>query len=256
MKPVICVSGIARGNIKRNISRLKEAFPETPIYFSTWTGHKNSISEQYESTYHDEPVIKYNPWLECIADPPTVKYKEYKTAFTDMMNRRSYSHARTQPKLLHHTKQIIGHAYQLEHDITEEYDMIIRARWDTVVSTKVNFNDYLNRSYKENIAIGFAIRGGRHTDINKFKDIDHVHINEDTDHSWSRDWHCWINDPLIFHPRKLFNTQLVHELNEEKRLWPAEYGWYQMLSSMDNHHCVYGGACIERFTYQVGNKNL
>lgn len=247
MKPAICVSGIARGNIEKNISNLKKAFPEIPIYFSTWTEHKNNISEKYNSTYHNEPKINYNPWLECVTDPPHVKYKAYKKAFIDKINGGARDGAKTHDKLLHHTKQIIGHAYQLEHDIPEEYDMIIRTRWDTTVSTVVDFSHYLNKSYEENIAIGFSVRGGRHIDLNKFKDIEHVYITEDTDQIWSRDWHCWINDNMIFHPRKLFNTKLVHKFNEEKKLWPAEYGWYQMLSVMNNHHCVYGGAAIERF---------
>ena len=58
MQPAICVSGIARGNIEKNISNLKKAFPEIPIYFSTWTEHKNNISEKYNSTYHkDENLL-------------------------------------------------------------------------------------------------------------------------------------------------------------------------------------------------------
>ena len=85
----------------------------------------------------------------------------------------------------------------------------------------------------------------------KFKDIDHIYIQEDTDHKWSRDWSYWINDNMVFHRRDMYDCDLVHKLHKEKRLWPAEYGWYQMLSSMDNHHCVYGGACIERFAHQL-----
>jgi hypothetical protein len=247
MKPVICVSGIARGNCKKNISHLEKAFPEIPIYFSTWTEYKNDISEKYKSTYHNEPKVNYNPWLECVSDPPHVKYKEYKEAFINKKNGGLVDNARTTKKLLHHTKQIIGHAYQLDYDIPLEYDMIIRIRWDTLVSNKVDFTQYLETSYNDNIPIGFAIRGGRWTNLDQFKDIEHVHITETTDLTWSRDWHCWINDNMIFHPRKLFDTKLVHKFNEEKKLWPAEYGWYQMLSVMNNHHCVYGGAAIERF---------
>ena len=47
----------------------------------------------------------------------------------------------------------------------------------------------------------------------------------------------------------MYDTALVHQYHEEKRLWPAEYGWYQMLSKNDNHHCVYGGAALEKFSY-------
>ena len=151
MKPVICVSGIARGNCKKNISHLEKAFPEIPIYFSTWTEYKNDISEKYKSTYHNEPKVNYNPWLECVSDPPHVKYKEYKEAFINKKNGGLVDNARTTKKLLHHTKQIIGHAYQLDYDIPLEYDMIIRIRWDTLVSNKVDFTQYLETSYNDNI---------------------------------------------------------------------------------------------------------
>ena len=41
--------------------------------------------------------------------------------------------------------------------------------------------------------------------------------------------------------------QALLNLHEAKKLWPAEYGWYQVLSKDDNHHCVYGGAALDRF---------
>jgi hypothetical protein len=240
MKIAICISGLARGNIKRNIGYLKKAFPDVPMFFSSWEEHKNDESERYNSTYYPEPTMHYNPWCECVKDNPHPKYHVYKKQF---LEKTGESHKK---KLLNATKQLIAHAYQVA-DLPQEYDMIIRARWDTVVSEKVNFSKYLEQSYNENMAIGFAIRGGRWTDLNRFKDIDHVFINEDTDIMWSRDWSYWLNDFLIFHPRNLYDTELVHKLHKEKKLWPAEYGWYQMLSTLDNHHCVYGGVVIEKF---------
>ena len=155
-------------------------------------------------------------------------------------------------KLIHATKQIIAHAYQIQNlpkmswD-NKRYDMIVRCRWDTVVSTKVDWNHYLNKSFTEQCAIGFGIRGSRHIDLHSFKDIDHVYITPETDQVWSRDWAWWINDPLIIHHRDIFDYNYVFKLHEEKNLWPAEYGWYQVLSLADNHHCVYGGASIDRY---------
>lgn len=241
MKIAICISGIARGNVKRNIGRLKIAFPNADMFFSSWEEHKNLISEQYKSTYYPEPQLHYNPWCECVTEPNNLKYKAYKK---DFINKTGLS---SQQKLLNATKQLIAHAYQLEHDVPEEYDMIIRTRWDTLVSDQANFTKYLEKSYNENIAIGFAIRGGRWIDLHKFKDIEHVYITETTDQTWSRDWHCWLNDNMIFHPRKIYDTALVHQYHKEKRLWPAEYGWYQLLSNNNNHDCVYGGAALEKF---------
>ena len=170
MKPAICISGLARGNVKRNINHLKKAFPDIPIFFSSWNETKNSISEKCNSSYYPEPQMHYNPWCECVTDNPHPKYHAYKKMF---INKTGVSH---QAKLMNATKQLIAHAYQLA-DIPEEYDMIIRTRWDTVVSDRADFSKYLEQSYNENMAIGFAIRGGRHIYLNKFKDTSFIGPN-------------------------------------------------------------------------------
>ena len=242
MKPVICISGVARGNIKRNIRHLRKAFPDIPMFFSSWEETKNGMSEEFKSSYYPEPHIHYNPWCECVTDNPHPKYHAYKK---DFINKTGMAN---QAKLMNATKQLIAHAYQVA-DLPEEYDMIIRTRWDTIVSEHLNFSAYLNQSYNDKQAIGFAIRGGRHIKLDKFKDIEHVYITPETDQTWSRDWSYWLNDNLIFHRRDMYDCDLVHKLHKEKRLWPAEYGWYQVLSVMDNHHCVYGGAALEKFSH-------
>lgn len=243
MKTAICISGIARGNVKRNVNHLKIAFPDTPIFFSSWEEAKNNISEEYNSTYYPEPKMHYNPWCECVTDNPHPKYKAYKKQFIE---KTGVCH---QTKLKNATKQIIAHAYQVA-DLPEEYDLIIRTRWDTIVSLKADFSKYLKQVYEERVAIGFAIRGGRWISLDEFKDIEHVYITENTDQMWSRDWSYWLNDNLIIHRRDMYDTELVHRYHHEKKLWPAEYGWYQMLSVNDNHHCVYGGAALERYNFK------
>ena len=184
MKPAICISGVARGNIKRNLRHLRKAFPEVPMFFASWEETKNNESEEFNCTYYPEPQMHYNPWCECVVDNPHPKYHAYKQ---DFINKTGLAN---QAKLMNATKQLIGHAYQLA-DLPEEYDMIIRTRWDTIVSEKLDFTKYLNQSYDEKQAIGFAIRGGRHIWLDKFKDIEHIYIKEDTDQKWSRDWSYW-----------------------------------------------------------------
>ena len=60
MKFAICISGLARGNIKRNIGYLKKAFPDVPMFFSSWEEHKNDESERYNSTYYHFELWKAN----------------------------------------------------------------------------------------------------------------------------------------------------------------------------------------------------
>jgi len=245
MKIAICISGIARGNVDHHVDLLKKAFPDGDLFYATWEEQQNDISKRYKEDLFPEPELHYNPWYQCVTDNPHPKYEDYK---------RNWLKGRfpKDDKLIHANKQIIAHAHQIQNlpEMSwdnQKYDMIVRCRWDTVVSTKVNWKYYLDKSYNESQAIGFGIRGNRHIDLHSFKDIDHVYITRDTDQVWSRDWSYWINDPLIIHPKKLLDPNYVFKLYEDKNLWPAEYGWYQVLSKGDNHHCVYGGASIDRY---------
>ena len=120
MKPVICISGVARGNIKRNVRHLRKAFPDTPMFFSSWEETKNGMSEEFKSTYYPEPHIHYNPWCECVTDNPHPKYHAYKK---DFINKTGMSN---QAKLMNATKQLIAHAYQVA-DLPEEIDLTISA---------------------------------------------------------------------------------------------------------------------------------
>ena len=57
-------------------------------------------------------------------------------------------------------------------------------------------------------------------------------------------------DVMIMHPRKLLDTKHAFKLHNEKKLLPAEVGWWQVLSEPtggENHISMYGGAQIERF---------
>jgi len=69
----------------------------------------------------------------------------------------------------------------------------------------------------------------------------------------SNDWGGYIMDPLILHPREIFDVDRAWTLHEEKKLLPAERGWYQVLSQPynDNHESIYGGAQIEKYLSQT-----
>ena len=237
-KVAILVSGIARDKSNFNMKRLKTHFGND-LFCATWFGQQNQFSNQYPCKFYPEPEITYNSWTHdnCVCEH--YKYHAYRKWFKE--GKYPSGH-----KLEHASKQILGHAYQLQ-DLPEEYDMIVRARWDTFTSDRVDFTKYLEESFHKNIAIGFAIRGGRHSDVHSFNEYECVKVYEDTPQTYSRDWAWWLNDNLIIHPRKLFNCEKAFRLHNEKKLLPAEYGWYQMLSVDDNHKGVYGGAAIDRF---------
>ena len=43
MKIAICFSGIARGNVKRNIKSVEAAMPDADFYYATWKERENDI---------------------------------------------------------------------------------------------------------------------------------------------------------------------------------------------------------------------
>ena len=45
MKIAICFSGIARGNVERNVINVKNAMPKADFFYATWKEHENDISK-------------------------------------------------------------------------------------------------------------------------------------------------------------------------------------------------------------------
>lgn len=247
MKVAVCISGICRGNIKRNVDHLKQHFPYD-YFYATWTGKESSVHSSLSGVKcysYDEPEMHYHP-IKDISGPPAPKLMTQKQAcetkrWGQGMGESWYNRTK------HHTKQILIHDMLLQ-DIPEEYDMIIRARFDTYVSPNVNFAEYLQRSYQRNIAVGFGTRASRHKNINTMVEIAKIYPNG-KDGSISQDWGWYLMDPLIMHPRKLWDHNRVKDLHENKQLAAAEFGWYQILSEPygDSHTSVYGGAQIEKY---------
>lgn len=244
MKIAICVSGICRGKVKNNMAHLKAHFPEADFFYATWKGREKDVQNNLpgvQYTTYPEPEIHYHP-IKDIDGPPAPKLMTQKQKCI----KGEYGSA-WQEKTKHHTKQILIHDMLLK-DVPEEYDMIIRTRFDTYYSPNVDFSEYLKKSYDRNIAVGFGTRTSRHKNINQIVEIAKIYPNG-RDESISQDWGWYLMDPLIMHPRKLWNHDLVKELHENKKLAAAEFGWYQVLSEPygDSHTSVYGGVQIEKY---------
>lgn len=227
MKLAVCYSGISRGSFKKNNMSVKHHFPEADYFYSTWLNQEKSMPAVQYVTYK-EPQMHYHPIKDVGSEMLyTTKLKNLykKVCFDDSYYERT----------LHHTKQILGHAYQLD-SLDESYDMIVRVRYDTYLSPKVNLQKYLEMSYNNKIAIGLAQRD---KNLHELKEVE----------SDDRDQNKYILDPLIFHRRDMFSTALVYDLHRNKKLLLAENGWYQILSEPfnDNHLCVHGGAQIEKY---------
>lgn len=239
MKVAICISGICRGQAKRNVDLARLHFPTAEFFFSTWEGQPKLPFEN--AFYHPEPKMHYHPVVDLVDDnckaPKWLAYKHILCKEKAVYERTS-----------HQSKQILGHALLLQ-EVPKEYDMIMRMRYDTVLSKSVDFTPLLERSYKENLAIGFGTRDRRHKDLNSFAEVPQIYPTKDSPPGTSHDWGWYLMDPLIMHPRKMFDIELVFRLHEEKKLYPSERGWYQILSAPfgDNHVSMYGGVQIEKY---------
>jgi hypothetical protein len=98
-----------------------------------------------------------------------------------------------------------------------EYTHIIKTRFDTLVSTKVDFKPYIEMLL-DGWNIGFYQGGSDNPTPG--------HTLTEYDHTGPRcKWRLF--DHLLFHPRD--RLQNVYKLKQEKKLLGAEWGWYQLL---------------------------
>ena len=68
MKIAVCLSGLVKGQVHRNISRLKDRFPYD-FFYSTWTKNQEDIEwfPQIDNCeLCDEPVMHYHPIKDMI----------------------------------------------------------------------------------------------------------------------------------------------------------------------------------------------
>jgi len=233
MKVALCVSGQLRGDWRKNLERLKECFPTADVFTATW-GQNDSVTYSFE-----EPTIHYHPVLDT--EPyQTHKAIEYK--------KRCATDDGLKDKTSHRTKQILAHDMMLDK-IDNDYDIIVRTRFDCIISPEIDWNKYLEQSLEENCALGFGIRSSRWSIIEVIKEIPQYWCPVDkpvpaTGINQTNDWNYFLLVILIIHPRSLWDGDEVKRLHEEKELKVAEWGWYQVLSTNDNHRSFYGGCKV------------
>jgi hypothetical protein len=201
MKVAVCFSGLPRGNVKKNISLFREVFAHD-FFFSTWSGlHiENENFSQYEEPKHEYLLPQYQNLT-----------KEKKM----LMSRGC--------------KQIVAHSLQLLFDIPDEYDMIIRCRYDVILNTKFDWNSYVNEAYEKNEVMGFRF------------------CIDDTD--WHNVYECHpkhlVLDQMIMHRRSEFDPTRSLSLFKNKTLEPCEMGWYQIFQNNTIRNFI-GGLHIDR----------
>ena len=230
MKIAILVTGQYRPKIKgaKNlIKRMQSVFETDNIFFHTWSDQVSTTPIMFHDrlSYCPEPKLDYHPhsidWIG--KHGKWIKYTSKRLLYN---------------KMQHANKQILAYA-DLLSKTPDDFDVVIRTRWDIRVSQTVDFKPYLEKAYKKG-PVGFMTRPNRGHSHNRLLQVPKDDILDD--------WYGYLPDQLIMHRKEHFDINLANKLHAEKNLAPAEWGFYQVMSEPfgDIHTSIHGGAVIAR----------
>lgn len=240
MKTALCLSGRWNEHCHQKwMDRTQELIPHDKMFTGTWKG------QDYDADYFfDEPDNLYHPVFDTEPYPDDASILR-RDIFPHYLERHKEDPNYHNTQLKHAYACANWHKQLLIHNemmksIPKEYDMIIRTRFDVIVSDQLPWKDMIKDSYDRIIPKGFNCMNyyGTH-DFNRIKGM-------------GRETTYYINDALIIHPRECWDTDLVDSLYKDKKLKSAEEGWYQILSEpFGFYHESYHGGCYlsERWEY-------
>jgi len=229
MKVAVCISGIIklgnkRGNLQKYNQRIKEKFPDADFYYATWSNFTDAFNENYPNEtgyFYEEPEIPYHPYIDLKPEDAVSHH------FVPRIDWAKSLSSEKKAWTSHHTKQLLIHAYLLKQ--IPEYDVIVRARFDSFINKKADFAPYVKDTYDTGKVHGFAV-----TRANMFNEFYDSPMARGSKHE------SYLLDQLIIHRYDTFDPDNVLELHEQNKLHPAEWGWYQTLSypgvNHKNHH--------------------
>jgi len=239
VKTALCLSGRWNEHCHQKwIDRTQEIISHDKMFTGTWKG------QDYDADYYfDDPENLYHPVFDTEPYPddaselrrdifPRIIAQWDEAGIDHSQRKHAYASANWHKQILMHNEMM--------KSIPEEYDMIIRTRFDVIVSDVIPWDELLNRSYDNVLPIGFNC-------MNYYGHHGHNDLQ-----GMSKETTYYINDALIMHPRECWDTDLVDRLYKDKKLKSAEEGWYQILSEpFGMYHKSYHGGCYlsERWEY-------
>lgn len=243
MKIAVCVSGVPRSGIgasqevnkdfPRNLKNLRRNFPTADVYVGTWAPYEELLKKELPNEPYklfDEPKSHYHPYLDM---PKVDMVSDKMRKFSDIYKSKPDLHERTR----HQSKQIMCHA-NMVNSLPQDYDVIVRARFDTFTYTNAKFDQYVQAVYNKKIPIGFACLKPHWATFNKVVELNDKDENRDR----------YLFDSLIIHHRSNLDPKYVFDLYEKQKLCPAEFGWFQALSlpNGSKHRCISGWVNADR----------
>lgn len=213
MKVAICVGGVVYPDSIPLMDALKNKFPQYDFFFGVWKGRENDVSNKLNAWSFEEHEPKYHPYFDVNIPGMSEKIGIIRQKMEANPEMPMIA------KAFHQTKQILMHSYMLDL-LPPQYDMIVRTRYDIkLIDNSIDFNGLITKSYDNNHAIGLAKRFATNPKMFDPKNT-----------TWHRYWEQYLMDLIMFHPRKLFDKELMLSLHENQKLLAAEFGWYQVLS--------------------------
>lgn len=258
MRVAVCINGLYRDYVQPNPEQLLRSmklafgrFATLDFFYHTWDDKRWTVPLQHHDRLYScpEPELDYHP----IADNDNITCKHGKL-IDYKRNILFQEYSILKQKTAHASKQILGYA-DLISKVPQDYDMYIRARWDTGVSTLVDFTPWTKVALEDG-PVGFMTRPNRGHSLDDFrllsKDVTssiHDGIRHNRIFPTYDDWYHYMPDILVFHAPGAFDPGKAKLLHEEKKLLPAEWGWWQVMSEPYGgsiHNSVHGGAYIAR----------
>lgn len=223
MRVAVCVSGVPRDTgshyewPEKNLNQIRRCFPYD-LYTSTW----ESANDNYPVDFvHSDVEITYHPYIE-------VRWNGRKM-FNDLPF-KVYSWTKG------HTQQFAAHAKLIE-SIPNDYDIIIRCRYDVIIDGTIDWQELIKMSYEQDVVMGFNVtpsmipQGGGVKEITK----DRVPVGREIGNVMNDMPWCWLADQIMIYPARLFDPKRVWKHFDEFTLRPGEWGWFQLLVEDNNH---------------------
>jgi|SRR5210317_845479 len=231
MKVAVCISGLLNSHSKHtsvnnNLNCARKKFPDYNFHFATYPQFKEDFEEKFPGEvchYFPEPKVTYHPYEIKKEHWVSNRFQEAKDfIFRGGGKRKDWSS--------HHVKQHLTH-FRLCNIIKDDYDVIVRLRFDSWISRNADFIPYVIDTFENQRTNSFSA-----TKKKKFDELNQFDSSPKGRH------YNWMTDQMIIHPASFVNLNLVESLYKEKILHPAEMGWYQILSRPygNNHRCFDG----------------
>jgi len=224
MNIAICISGVndKNSNILKELD--KKFGPGVNYYYHTFTNKTNLIPKDIPE--HRLFTMHYPKWhYHPMESQPPCKHEKFQ---------QYLENKKLKDSMYFGIVPILAHANLLKK-IPAHHDLIVRVDWNTRLDLQVDVQHWIRMAYEKG-PVGFMTRKGRGAQFGSGKWSEADRKNK------ADDWYGYLPSDLIIHRRHHFCHKTVREGVNEHRLYPSQWGWYQVCSKPwnDIHHSVHG----------------